>query len=162
MRAGFSFIELLVVLSIIATLSIVAYVSVNNIQKNQLNTRRVADITALGNAVETMSLETKSLPFPTANRAYFSSNGSYTHSSSGALGVTSSLSEDILGKYALSEHPRDPETGVYYRYGITLAQTGSTLKPSYQVAGVLRDGTSATALVRGTYTATSAVPSLIK
>ena len=86
-----------------------------------------------------MALETKSLPSPTANRAYYSSNGAYTHSASGAFGVTSSLSEDILGKYALSEHPRDPETGVYYRYGVTLAQTGSTLKPTYQIAGVLRD-----------------------
>ena len=109
-----------------------------------------------------MVLETKALPFPTANRAYYSSNGAYTHSSSGAFGVTSSLSEDILGKYALSEHPRDPETGVYYRYGLTLTQTGSTLRPSYQIAGVLRDGTSATALVRGTYIATPAIPSLIK
>ena len=57
-----------------------------------------------------MALETKSLPSPTANRAYYSPNGAYTHSASGAFGVTSSLSEDILGKYALSEHPRDPET----------------------------------------------------
>jgi hypothetical protein len=74
-----------VALSVIATLSIVAYVSVGNIQKNQLNARRVADITALGNAIETMALETKTLPFPTANRAYFSANGAYTHSSSGAF-----------------------------------------------------------------------------
>jgi prepilin-type N-terminal cleavage/methylation domain-containing protein len=161
-RAGFSLVELLVAISIITTLAIVAYVSVGNIQKNQLNARRTADISALSNAVETMVLEAKSLPSPTANRSYFGPNGAYTHSASGAFGITSSLSEDILGKYALSEHPRDPETGVYYRYGLTLAQSGSTLQPSYQIAWVLRDGASATALVRGNYVPTVTIPSLIK
>jgi hypothetical protein len=101
-------------------------------------------------------LQTKTLPEPTANRQYYDSDGSYSHSSSGAFGVSSSFSEDILGKYALTSHPRDPDTGGYYTYAKSYEKT-----PHYEIAAVLKQEGTPTAYVRGNYKG-DPLPSLVK
>ncbi len=155
-HSGFSLVEILVAVSIIATLSIVAYVSTQGIQSNRYNSKRVADVVALTNALETHLVQTKTLPEPTANRQYYSSGGSYSHSATGAFGVSSSFSEDILGKYALTNHPRDPDTGSYYIYGKSFESTSH-----YEIAAVLKPNGVPTAYVRGNYEGNE-LPSLVK
>lgn len=156
LRSGFTMVELLIVISIIATISIVAYASTQAITTNKHNTKRIADITALADAVEAEYLQTKMIPDPTANRQYYDEHGGYEHSASGAYGVTSFFSEDILGKNALAHHPRDPDTDSYYAYG-KLLKYGN----EYQIGGVLRVDGTPTAYIRGTYTRTE-LDSLIK
>ncbi len=152
---AFSLVELLVVISIIATLSIVAYVGFGEYSTSEKNSKRTADITALGGAVNTYVLEKKTLPEPTANRGYFDENGGYRHSNSGAYGVSSFLSEDILGTYALASHPRDPDTQSYYAYG------RSYRTPlMYDLASVIR-GNTPIAYLRGTSDGVL-LPSLVK
>ena len=155
-HAGFSFIELLVVISIIAALSIVAYAATGSLTDSRNNSKRIADVSTLGGALNTVLLETKTLPEPTANRSYYRENGGYAHSASGAYGVSSYFSEDILGKYAISDHPRDPVTGGFYAYGRDYG-----VHPHYDVAAVLKgDGENVT-YIRGTSDG-SKLPSLIK
>ena len=101
-------------------------------------------------------LETKTLPEPTANRSYYLATGGYAHSSSGAYGVSSSFSEDILGKYALADHPKDPTTGGFYSYG-----RNYDAKPGYDVAAVISGDGVNTTYLRGTSDA-SVLPSLVK
>lgn len=148
-RSGFTIIELLVVLSVIATLSIVAYASTQVIQTNRYNTKRIADVATLSNAMEAQYMQTKTVPDPTANRQYYDQFGGYQHSASGAYGVTSLFSEDILGKSALAYHPRDPDTDSYYAFGKLLQYS-----PEYQIGAVLRVDGVPTAYIRGTYTHT--------
>jgi prepilin-type N-terminal cleavage/methylation domain-containing protein len=142
-RSGFTLIEILIVLSIVATLSIVAYASTQAIQTSRYNTKRVADVAALTNALEAQYLQTKVVPDPTANRQYFDNHGGYMHSASGAYGVTSLFSEDILSKSSLAYHPRDPDTDSYYAYGKLLQYA-----PEYQVGAVLRVDGTPTAYIR--------------
>ncbi len=93
---GFSLVEIIVVVSIIGALSIVAYVAAASFSDSRNNSKRIADINTLKGALDTMMLETKTLPEPTANRSFYLTSGAYSHSSSGAYGVSSSFSEDIL------------------------------------------------------------------
>lgn len=145
-RFGFSLVELLVVVSVLATLSIVAYASAQSIQTGRYNAKRVADVTSLSSAVETHLMQNKVLPDPTANRQYYDTFGGYEHSASGAYGVTSSFSEDILGKTSVANHPKDPDTGSYYAYGKLLKYA-----PQYQIGAVLRIDGTPTAYIRGSY-----------
>lgn len=156
LRSGFTMVELLIAISVIATISIIAYASTQAITTNKHNTKRIADITALADAVEAQYLQTKTIPDPTANRQYYNQYGGYEHSASGSYGVTSFFSEDILGKNALAHHPRDPDTDSYYAYG-KLLQYGN----EYQIGGVIRVDGTPTAYIRGTYTRTE-LDSLIK
>ncbi len=155
-RYGFTIIELLIVISIIATLSIVVYASTQAIQTSRYNTKRIADVASLSNALEAQYLQTKTIPDPTANRQYYDNHGSYTHSASGAYGVTSLFSEDLLSKSNLAYHPRDPDTDSYYAYGKLLQYS-----PEYQVGAVLKIDGTPTAYIRGTYSRTE-LDSLIR
>lgn len=139
-----------------ATLSVVAYASSQAIQTSRYNTKRVADVASLTNALEAQYLQTKIIPDPTANRQYFDNHGGYAHSASGSYGVTSLFSEDILSKTALAYHPRDPATDAYYAYGKLLQYS-----PEYQVGAVLRVDGTPTSYIRGTYSRTE-LDSLIR
>lgn len=154
--AWFTIIEVLVAISIIATLSVVAYASTQAIQTSRYNTKRIADVSSLTNALEAQYLQTKVIPDPTANRQYFDNHGGYMHSASGAYGVTSLFSEDILSKSALAYHPRDPATDAYYAYGKLLQYS-----PEYQIGAVLRIDGTPTSYIRGTYSR-SELDSLIR
>lgn len=74
-RSGFTIVELLVVISVIATLSVVAYASTQVIQTNRYNTKRIADVATLSNAMEAQYMQTKMIPDPTANRQYYDKFG---------------------------------------------------------------------------------------
>lgn len=139
-----------------ATLSVVAYASTQAIQTSRYNTKRIADVSSLTNALEAQYLQTKVIPDPTANRQYFDNHGGYMHSASGAYGVTSLFSEDILSKSALAYHPRDPATDAYYAYGKLLQYS-----PEYQIGAVLRIDGTPTSYIRGTYSR-SELDSLIR
>lgn len=155
-KFGFSLIEVIVVISIIGALSIVAYVAAASFSESRNNSKRIADISTLKGALETMLVETKTLPDPTANRSFYLANGGYAHSQTGAYGVSSSFSEDILGKYALADHPKDPKTGGFYSYGRNF-----DAKPSYDIAAVINENGENIAYLRGTSDGKT-LPSLIK
>ncbi|MFZ4462065.1 MAG: prepilin-type N-terminal cleavage/methylation domain-containing protein [Patescibacteria group bacterium] len=155
-KFGFSLIEVIVVVSIIGALSIVAYVAAASFSESRNNSKRIADISTLKGALETMLVETKTLPDPTANRSYYLANGGYAHSQAGAYGVSSSFSEDILGKYTLADHPKDPKTGGFYSYGRNFES-----HPSYDIAAVISENGSNVTYLRGTSNG-SVLPSLIK
>lgn len=92
-RAGFTFIELLVVITIIAVLSGVAVVSFTNTSRRSRDTRRRLDVENIRSALELCRTESGSYP----------------------LSIYNSISCD--GETYLVSTPTDPKSGVEYTYG---------------------------------------------
>ncbi len=98
---GFTLVELLVSISIIAILSAVLVISYSNAQKNSRDQRRIADLKAVQNAAEQMML--LSGTYPTTNSRYLITSPSWT----------------VGGQVVLSKVPGDPKGGNYATNGIS-------------------------------------------
>lgn len=70
---GFTLIELMVVISIIAVLSVVGVTLFNTAQKNARDARRKADIEAISKALEANYTSGSATPYPALTAAMFSS-----------------------------------------------------------------------------------------
>ena len=109
---GFTIIEIIVVIGIIAVLTVIAFPAINNIRAKNRDTERVADIGALQIGL-----------------ALYSSQ----HSTSTG-GYPKSLSDLVLGGYVPSDAVLDP-TGTQYTY-IPLTRDPANLKCTYYHLGV--------------------------
>lgn len=98
---GFTLIELLVVIAIIALLSSVVLASLNTARAKARDTKRIADLTQVRNALE----------------AYYSDHGKYPrgNASSGSYQIETDLAPLVSGGY-ISKIPRDPIASNYYYY----------------------------------------------
>lgn len=92
-KRGFTFVELLVVITIIAVLSGVAAVSFTNTNRRSRDTRRRLDVENIRSALELCRTESGSYP----------------------LSVYNSISCD--GETYLVSTPKDPKSGAEYSYG---------------------------------------------
>ena len=133
-KKGFSLVELLVVITIIAILSVVAYTAVGGQTVKAKNSRRMQDISTMQQALE----------------IYFAENSSYPDSLDAGDTVNThhrKINETQLGKKYISNMPTDPWSTsakkVYYYYDIL---TGNK---QYQIAATIEGETSNTAFVAG-------------
>lgn len=77
---GFSLVELLVSVSILATISIVAYVSYHTHLRTVYNTARLETIDSLYLSLSDYSQLKKILPEPNSNYISYDEQGTYMHS----------------------------------------------------------------------------------
>ena len=101
-KLGFTLVELLISISIIAILSAVLVISYSNAQKNGRDQRRIADMKAIQSAAEQVYL--LSGTYPTTVNAYNNTNANWT----------------VRGQVVLQKIPNDPKgVGVTYQAVIT-------------------------------------------
>jgi len=134
-RRGFSLVELLVVVTIIAILSGVAYVGIQASQRKAKNERMLDDLTAEANVMEQYKRDHlgEYPPLPLGgnkNILCFDAHAEYTHDCAAAAFIQGFVDNDLLGKRYLQEVPTDPWTGSRYVYG--RSKDGQY----YQVAGL--------------------------
>ena len=114
-KKGFSLVELLVVITIMAILSVVAYVAVGGQTVKAKNSRRMQDLTAIQSALE----------------IFYADNGKYPEDLD--LGATDTGStKDLVPKY-MPKMALDPVMNKKYTY-----QTGSNYT-KYQVAATIEN-----------------------
>ncbi|MDD2891352.1 MAG: FISUMP domain-containing protein [Candidatus Gracilibacteria bacterium] len=144
---GFSLIELLVSVSILATISIVSYVSYAGYIKTANNTTRIETIDSLHLSLSDYYQMKKTLPEPNSNYISYDERGTYTHSLSGAYGISGYVSNNFLPAGYLNFQALDPESKQFYGYGKLTDNT------AFDVAATLYDETTGgyKTYLRGTY-----------
>jgi len=117
----FSFVELIVVISIIALITII-WVSINtNYTEKSKNTKITWDIETIKNALESYKNDTNSLPLPSWNLKYYDDSANYVHfDEPTAFWVYGNISQNTLPKKYLDNLPLDPRTNQFYAYWKTL------------------------------------------
>jgi prepilin-type N-terminal cleavage/methylation domain-containing protein len=121
---GFSLVELLIVVAIVAILGAVSFVAIQNTKSRALNERMTADLVAIANALEDFRRDHQGafpVPVPRSNQNVlcFDAAGAYTHDCAGANFVQGMIDNELLTKRYLREVPTDPRTGSRYAYGVT-------------------------------------------
>jgi len=122
-KKAFSFVEIIITISIIALLAVIWISAVENYNNNTNNSKVVADTETINNALTSYSQETKTLPMPGGNTNFFWADTGYMHSYEDAdtFWVYGSITENTLPKKYLDVLPIDPRTNSYYSYGKTKA-----------------------------------------
>lgn len=122
-KKAFSFVEIIITISIIALLVVIWISSKSNYDNNMNNTKVISDVETINNAIISYSQETKTLPMPGGNTNFFWADTGYMHSYEDVdtFWVYGSLTEDTIAKKYLDVLPLDPRTNSYYAYGKTKA-----------------------------------------
>jgi len=120
-RLAFSFVEIIITISIIALLAVIWISSKQWYDENMRNSKIVSDIQTINNALTSFSEETKTLPMPGWNTNFYSIDTTYKHSYDDpeTFWVYGSITENTLAKRYLDVLPLDPKTNSYYAYGKT-------------------------------------------
>lgn len=110
-KNAFSFVELIVVTTILLLLAIVGGAVNSDFKNKTQNTRTVADIETLNNALKSYAQESGTLPFPSGNTNWFGEDASYKENSSiDAFGVYGQVTEATLPRKYLNFLPLDQRT----------------------------------------------------
>ncbi|MBU1016526.1 FecR domain-containing protein [Patescibacteria group bacterium] len=159
---GFTMVELLIVVAILAILSSVAYIGIQRARVNVMNTKVAVDLSAIENAMEQYKRDHEGkYPIPTPgadkNLNCFYLDTAYAHDCSNADFIQSQIDNTLLTKRYLQEVPTDPRTGARYAYSATADGQ------YYQIAGLIEndDGTYS-AKVAGNLHFTYPLKSLIR
>lgn len=115
-KKAFSFIEVIITVSIITVLWVVAISASNNIKNNSDNSKVVADLSTIKNALESYKTNNPDIPNPIGNKNYYDSSGIYTSSGVNAFWVYGMFTQDILSKAYLDSTPLDPKVDSYYSF----------------------------------------------
>ena len=114
---AFSFVEIIITISIIALLAIIAYTVNSNFRDKTNNSKVTSDIEIITNSLQSYKQETKTLPLPKGNNNYFKEDASYAHEwSEDIFWVHGFITEWTLPKRYLNTLPIDPKTNQYYAY----------------------------------------------
>lgn len=131
-KKAFSFVELIVVISIIALISVIWISINNNYTERSKNSKITSDIQTLQNSLEAYKSETQTLPDPKWNGKYFDDASNYVHyDDPTAFAVAGFITDDTIPKKYLGYLPVDPRTNQYYAYAKTL-----TWWLYFEIAGV--------------------------
>lgn len=132
-KKWFSFVEVIIVVTILILLAVV-WVSFNNQYKEwSQNTKITADLWSVKNALTLYREEQSVYPVPWGNLWYFDQNSQYKESENNAFWVYGKLTENTLSKSYINYIPIDPRTHQYYWYGKTIDNSG------FEVAWVFVD-----------------------
>ena len=132
-KKAFSFIELLIVLSIIVILAVIWMNMFDDNKRKASNTKIETGVETIKNSLFAYMEENKKLPNPGWNNNYFEVDSSYSYSwSSQSFWVYGSFTQGTLSKKYLDTLPLDPISNHYFSYGKTLDNT------YFEIASVLR------------------------
>ena len=140
-KKWFSFVEIIISISILTIISIVATTAYNGMQQKSDNSKIIWDLRSLSNTLESFKEANKDLPQPSWNKSFYKEDTSYSHSYDEAFWVSWFIKEDTLDKKFLAYTPVDPKTNQYYAY----ARTRQYL--SYELAWVVYENDVPTSLV---------------
>lgn len=113
-KRGFTLVEILIVVAIIATLASVALVGLGPVQRNGRDTRRISDLRQTQNAIELYYAKCGFYPGQAQE-----DNTDCLGAGGGISGDWADLEEAIVGTYSLgvSKVPDDPRSDRHYFYG---------------------------------------------
>lgn len=159
---GFSFIEILIIITILALISVVAYTSFWVRQDNAVNTKIQSEISTLANALLSYKQENSELPQPQWNRNFFAEDTSYVHDYEDieTYGVHGFITHNTLAKKYIDIIPVDPRTGSFYGYGKT--KWTDEESEMYEIAWVTFDWDTYSSFVIWDYTAENGPFNLIR
>ncbi len=155
-KRAFSFVEIIISISILVVLAIVATTATNNIKNNSNNSKVIADLATLQNWFISMSNEWNKLPEPNWNKNYYTQSGSYAHDKSEAYWVYWKVTQDTLDNRYLNITPLDPRTNQYYSYWVAIDSN------QFEVAWVLFNEEWHRAKVQWNYSAENGIYNLIR
>ena len=156
LKKWFSFIELIIVVSILLLLAVIG-MSINSTYKEKSeNTRIISDISSLKNSFSQYQLENQNLPNPSGNVSYYDIESNYMHSAAGSFWVNGFVSEETLPKKYMNYTPLDPRTSQYYAYGRTIDGK------SFEIAGVQKNNLDYQSVVAWNYTGDAGPLNLIR
>lgn len=153
-KAGFTLMELLVVVAVLAILSGTAYVAINRSQGQLVSNKVASDLVAIQSALEQFKQDNGAFPVltdvsSTKNVSCFQEDTSYAHCDSPeTFFFQTKVDNDLLTKRYLQEVPLDPHARTHYAYGATadgryyqLAATKEVSEGVYQamVVGNLKE-----------------------
>ena len=155
-KKAFSFVEIIIVISIIALLAVVwmSYQWAQN--QNTKNTKAIWDLGTLNNSLLSYMEVEKTLPLPKWNKNYFTKTAEYSHDETWAYWVHGFVTQDLLPNKYLNYLPLDPRTNQYYAYWKTLDNN------FYEVAWVLKENWEYVSKVQWNYPADNWPYSLIR
>ncbi len=119
-KRAFSFVEIIISISILVVLTIVATTATNNIKNNSNNSRVISDITTLKNGLISYTNEWNIVPKPDWNNNFYKADGSYVHEYSDpeTFWAYWKITENTLDNRYLNITPLDPRTNQYYSYWV--------------------------------------------
>ncbi len=110
-RRGFTLVEILIVIAIIATLASVALVGLGPVQRNGRDTRRISDLRQVQNGLQLYFAKCNTYPGPAEPGA--TCTGSVVQSDEGWSDMAVALTGSALG---IAKVPNDPKQGQSYVY----------------------------------------------
>lgn len=117
---GFSFVEIIVTISIIAILWVVATTTSSTFTNNTNNSKVTADIGTVELSLTQYQEELKELPTPKWNIKFYLKDTSYAHGpKDNPFAVSGFITETTLPKKYMNYTPLDPRTNQYYWYAKT-------------------------------------------
>lgn len=130
---AFSFVELLISVTILALLWVVGYTAFQSQKENSTNTLVSSHTRSLENALWVFKQDNNTLPMPSGNNNFYWADTSYSHSyeNENTFWVHGFITQDTLSKKYIDVVPLDPRTNSYYGYG----KTKNTHQ--YQIASVV-------------------------
>lgn len=157
-KKAFSFVELIISITILVLLAIIWTAATNNIKNNSNNSRVIADLNTIKNSLVSYSSEWNILPKPQWNRNYFKSDWSYIHDfeDDETFWWYGKITENTLENRYLNTIPLDPRTNQYYSYWIAKESN------EFEIAWVIYNDWEYLAKVEWNYRALSWIFSLIR
>lgn len=155
-KKAFSFIEVIISVTIMTVLWVIAVSTSNNLKSNSDNSRVIADISSIKNALVSYKWVDRELPSVMWNKNYYDSIGVYTWSVTWAFWEYWQFTEKTLNKAYLNFTPLDPKTNSYYSYGKAIA------KNQFEIAWVIKIQNQYSTKVVWDYTAENWPFSLIR
>lgn len=107
-QTGFTLVELLIVIVVIAILAAITLVSYNSIQDRARDTKRISDITTLTKAMTIWTIDTGKLPTETGGGNVLNGQG-WVYATLGS-NYSENIETVLIEAGLLSEGVRDPET----------------------------------------------------
>lgn len=130
-RKWFSFVEIIIVITIVALLAVIWITVYEGHQWDTMNAKVVADLNTLKWVFTLYKADTSTLPLPLWNTNFYGKNAEYFHSQTGAYGVSWGIRDYILPKKYLNILPMDPRVTEYYAYWKTFGSN------EFELAGVI-------------------------
>ena len=155
-KKAFSFIEVIISVTIMTVLWVIAVSTSNNLKSNSDNSRVIADISSIKNALVSYKWVDRELPSVMWNKNFYDSIGVYTWSVTWAFWEYWQFTEKTLNKAYLNFTPLDPKTNSYYSYGKAIA------KNQFEIAWVIKIQNQYSTKVVWDYTAENWPFSLIR
>ncbi len=155
-KKAFSFVEIIISISILVVLAIVATTATSNIKNNSNNSRVIADLATIKNGFISYSNEGATLADPQGNKNFYTQDWSYAHDRSEAFWVYWKVTENTIENRYLNIVPLDPRTNQYYSYWVAIDSN------QFEVAWVLFNEEWHRAKVEGNYSAENWIYNLIR